>query len=363
MSSHATWVGGTLSTRPQEDRGLRKTDRRKNRGKPQQRWIGAAVVRESEEQRRKKTIALIDRRRNKRRSLAIHFKRRRRGPLKTHHIRRYLSAWEEKSMFLQVTPQIASMSKNLGMLCALIMLACCRYKAVALRAHRREIADWLGIHIDTVTNLTRKLVKRGLLEVEEKFIDATVIGRRGRTLYHPQVGNWYAPGPALRAMWQAISGRIAPVSYPQGPIGVGDIIESMDLNNSLDRKIDPSPRIGSLGSNMPAAPEKVSAARTEIKKPAAPAENSADKLAKLAGPSTIPPYRPGRSSENPQGRAQNAAQTPENAYSYTPAQEFAAGLLHAYNRDPELAETMARAILRAALSRPSQDCELVRPSG
>ena len=46
-----------------------------------------------------------------------------------------------------------------------------------------------------------------------------------------------------------------------------------------------------------------------------------------------------------------------------PAQEFAAGLLHAYNRDPELAETMARAILRAALSGPSQDSKLVRPSG
>ena len=338
-----------MSTRPPEDHAVNKDHRRGDRRKPFDRWQGAATVRESEETRRKKTIRLIDERRNKRRALAIHFKRRRVGPLKTHHIGRYMAAWDDNAMFLQITPQLASMSKNLGMLCALIMLACCRYQAAALRGTRREIAEWLGVHRDTVTNITRKLVKRGLLHIEARFIDAKTIGKDGRTLYHPQVGNWYSPGPVLRAMWQVISASTAPISYPQGPTGVGEILQSISLNNRVDPGIEPyRRRIKFLRSNTPPTADKVSAQRTVIKKPAAPAENTANRPTKLAGPSTGAPYQPFRSSKTGPDSRQTAPHGEESPQKDPLHATFADALLEAYTRDPELARILALATVRAS---------------
>lgn len=363
MSNQATWVGGGLSTRPQEDQPKIKYDRRRVRVKPGLRWKGALAVGESEEQRRKRIIRRIDRRRDKRRALAIHFKRRKRGTLTTHHIGRYLSAWHDCAMFLQMTPQLLALSKNMAMICSLIMLACCRYKADALRAERREIADWLNIHKDTVTRLTAKLVKLGLLCIEERFTDAKTKGRDGRTLYHPQIGNWYSPGPALRAIWQVVRATGGTDRYPQAPMGVGQLIQGVALNNSLDRKIDPYRRIGSIRSNTLTSSDKESAARTVIKKPAAPAENAADKRAKLAGPSTSGTFQPLRSTKNAHETAQSLPQGNESAPKDRQPPTFAETLLEAYRANPEQAELLARAILSATELERSSAPEKVRPSG
>lgn len=333
------------------------------RRNPEARWSGASSIQEPEEQRRRSLIRRIDRRRDKRRSLAIHFKRRKRGTLTTHHIGRYLSAWDDHSMFLQMSRPLLTLSKNLAMICSLVMLACCRYKADALRAERREIADWLNVHKDTVTRLTAKLVKLGLLCIEERFTDVRTRGRNGRTLYHPQIGNWYRPGPALRAIWQVVKATGGSKTYPQEPGGIGELVQSIALNNSLDRKIDPYRRIGSLGSNTLTSSDKVSAARTVIKKPAAPAENTANRRPKLAGPSTNPPYQPARSSKSAHETAQIVPQPPKEGHLELRPSDFAATLLEAYTRNPELAELLARALLRADYSERIGETRRVGPSG
>lgn len=363
MSNEATWVGGGLSTRPKEDQAKIKADRRKVKRPPGERWQGALTVKESEEQRRRNVIRRVDRRREKRRALAIHFKRRRRGTLTTHHIGRYLSAWEDCTMFLQMTPQLMVLSKNLAMICSLVMLACCRYKADALRAERREIAEWLNVHRDTVTRLTGKLVKLGLLRIEARFIDAKVIGRNGRTLHHPQIGNWYSPGPALRAIWQVVKATGARESYPQAPAGLDAIVQSVAQNNSLDREIDPYRRIGTLGSNSLTSSDKESASRTVVKKPAAPAEIPADKRTGLAGPSTAAPCQPVCSGKNASERAQNASHAEERTRKAPLPATFADTLLAAYVANPEQAEILARAILRATELERVSARGTVRPSG
>lgn len=266
-------------------------------------------------------------------------------------------------MFLQMTPQLMMLSKNLAMICALVMLACCRYKADALRAERREIADWLNVHRDTVTRLTGKLVKLGLLRIEERFIDAKVIGRNGRTLHHPQIGNWYSPGPALRAIWQVVKATGGQVSYPQAPEDVGHIIQSVVQNNSLDRKIEPYRRIGSLRSNTLTSSDKESAPRTVVKKPATPAEIPADRRAKLAGPSTDAPFQPACSSKNASEPAQNVSQPDELTRKATRPATFSDTLLAAYIANPEQAELLARAILRATELERLSAAATVRPSG
>lgn len=352
-----------MSTRPPEDQLKIRSDRRKMRRKTHERWSGASAVHLPEEQRRKAVIRKIDRRRDKRRSLAIHFKRRKRGTLTTHHIGRYLRAWDEHAMFLQMSRPLLTLSKNLAMICSLVMLACCRYKADALRAERKEIADWLNVHRDTVTRLTAKLVKLGLLCIEERFTDARIRGRNGRTLHHPQIGNWYSPGPALRAIWQVVKATGGSNSYPQEPGDLGELVKGLALNNSLDRKIDPYRRIGSLGSNTLTSSDKESATRTVIKKPAAPAENTANKRAKLAGPSTSPPYQPARSSKSAHETAQIVPQPPKDAHIELRPSDFAATLLEAYTRDPELAELLARALLRADYSERIGETRRVGPSG
>ena len=352
-----------MSTRPQEDQPKIKFDRRRVRLKPGLRWSGALRVGESEEQRRRAIIRRIDRRRDKRRALAIHFKRRKRGTLTTHHIGRYISAWDDCAMFLQMTPQILSLSKNMAMICSLIMLACCRYKADALRAERREIADWLNVHKDTVTRLTGKLVKLGLLCIEERFTDAKTKGRDGRTLYHPQIGNWYSPGPALRAIWQVVRATGGKDSYPQEPTGVGQVIQSIALNNSLDRKIDPYGRNGSIRSNTLTSSDKESAARTVVQKPATPAENTADKRAQLAGPSTSGTFQRPCSTKKAHETPQSIPQAHEDAHKDRHQPTFAETLLAAYRDDPEQAQVLARAILRATELERVTPSEKVGPSG
>ncbi len=352
MRKEPTRVGGLLSNAPridvQKPTGGDGSEVRK-RSDRRDRWQGARTIGKTDleatkrfNQRRRQISA-------KSRALAIHHNRRRRGPLKTHWIGRYISALNEHRLFLQFPAQLLDLPKNLGMICALIMLCCCRYRAAALRAQRQEIAEWLGVHRDTITRYCSELVRRGLITREERFIDRPCVGRRGRKLRTPQIENWYAPGPVLRCIWLQFRATFEPASYPQGLEVITALCQSMDLNNSLDPVADPYRRKKDIRSNAPPAGGKESATPKSNQKPATPADNSANKQASAVGPSN------GASlvASPSQTGLEIAVLDARDSGARRPA-TYAEGLLHAFQSEPALAELLARAMLTA--SKKEQEC-------
>lgn len=351
MQKDATRVGGLLSNAPRIDLQKptvcdgKETPKRSDR---RERWHGARTVAKVDPQEAKRFAQRRRQIKDKSRALAIHHNRRRRGPLKTHWIGRYLNALADHRMFLQFPVQLLSLPKNLAMICSLIMLSCCRYGAAALRAERQEIADWLGIHRDTVTRYVSELVRTGLLTREERFIDQPCVGRGGRKLRTPQIANWYSPGPVLRCIWREFRGTFEPASYSQGMEIIAALGLSMDQNNSLDPVAYPHRRKTKIRSNAPPAGGKESAKPISIKKPAAPAENSADKRAAAVGPSN------GASLEASLSKTglDRAGLDSDLPGAHRPA-TYSEGLLHAYQTEPALAELLARAMLTASLAEKS----------
>lgn len=89
-----------------------------------------------------------------------------------------------------------------GLLLGLVVLACLKRGAPAVRGSRREWGALLGCSAKTAWNDLQYLVARGWLELLPQFIHQRSFGRNGEVLHHRQQASWYAPGRKLRAAWQ-----------------------------------------------------------------------------------------------------------------------------------------------------------------
>jgi hypothetical protein len=340
MQEHFYAAGRALSNKAVQalQRPVVTTEGQLQTGRRALQWSGASKVGPTDRrdtQRWRLRKAQID---AKSRALAIHYNRRRRGILKTHGFGRYEIGLRERRYYLTFPAELLELRAGLAKICAVILLACCRFRACALRAERRELASWLGVHRDTITRWMRQLEKMGLVLREQRFIDQPCIGKRGRVLFNPQIANWYAPGPALRAIWLRHKSTTFTRSCPQGADLLAELLGSVDSNNSLDPEAWPHRDNKDIGSNAPPSGDKVSATPTVVQKPATPAQNSANKRAAAVGPST----------------AVDSPAVPKRPPADASVAEH---LFYLYYADPERADTFARALLISDQHAKRQKCE------
>lgn len=91
-------------------------------------------------------------------------------------------------------------------LLGLVVLACLKRGAPAVRGSRGEWGTLLDVSAKTAWSDLQYLVERGWLERLSQFIQRSY-GRHGEVLHHRQQCNWYAPGRKLRAAWKLFCER------------------------------------------------------------------------------------------------------------------------------------------------------------